>query len=135
MAEDVSSSVKAMGTISTPTSPRPAFANNRRKERPAYELDRMPDLAEQAAERLSSLEGTQLLGTTHLSIVAFRASAGDEATRAISDTLIASRAMHVSSTTIDGYVYVRLAFLNQRTTQAVLDTVVDIVRSAVPHTA
>jgi aromatic-L-amino-acid decarboxylase len=94
------------------------------------ELDRMLDLAEQAAGVLSALDGIELSGTPHLSIVAFRSSAGDEATRAIFDTLIASRKVHVSTTTIDDYVYIRLAFLNQRTTQAVLDTVVDIVQSA-----
>jgi hypothetical protein len=49
--------------------------------------------------------------------------------------LIASRKVHVSTTTIDGHVYIRLAFLNQRTTDAVLDTVVDIVQSAVRSVA
>ena len=44
-------------------------------------------------------------------MVAFRAEAGDDATRAILDALLESRQVHVSSTTVDGDMYVRFAFL------------------------
>lgn len=91
------------------------------------ELDRMLDLAEQAAVRLASLPGVELIDRPELSVVAFRAQAGDEATRAILERLLDSSEVHVSSTTIDGHMYVRLAFLSQRTTEEVLDRVVEIV--------
>lgn len=91
------------------------------------ELDRMLDLAERAADRLGSLPGVELIDRPQLSVVAFRAQAGDDATRALLDGLLDSREVHVSSTTIDGGMYVRLALLNQRTTDEVVDRAIDIV--------
>ena len=58
-----------------------------------------------------ALPGVQLIDQPQLSVVAFRAEAGDDATRAILDTLLESRQVHVSSTTVDGDMYVRFAFL------------------------
>ena len=98
------------------------------------ELDRMLDLAEQIAAALASIDGIELLGAPDLSIVAFRATAGDTATRAILDELNASREVHVSSTTVDGSLFVRFAFLSQRTTPAVAERAVTIVRDAVAAT-
>ncbi len=94
------------------------------------ELDRMLDLAEHAATRLASIPGVELLDGPELSVVAFRAAGGDERTRNLFDALIASREVHVSSTTIDGRFYVRLVFLSQRTTTAIVDRAIDIVASA-----
>lgn len=94
------------------------------------ELDRMLDLAEHAAARLASIPGVDVLDDPELSVVAFRASSGDDATRRLLDVLITSREVHVSSTTIDGRVYVRLAFLSQRTTTAIVDRAIDIIASA-----
>ena len=99
------------------------------------ELDRMLDLTERAADALSSMSGVELLDAPELSIVAFRARAGDGPTRSIQDALLASREVHVSSTTIDGRLYVRLAFLSQRTTQAIVDRAIDLVESAVSGTS
>ncbi len=99
------------------------------------ELDRMLDLAAGAAQALSAMRGLALIGTPELSVVAFRATAGDDVTRTILDALLASRRVHVSSTTIDGRFYVRLAFLSQRTTDEVLDTALEIIRSALEHEA
>jgi aromatic-L-amino-acid decarboxylase len=94
------------------------------------ELDHMLDLAERAAESLGSIPGIELLGKPELSVVAFRASSGDEPTRWVLDSLLGSHEVHVSSTTIDGRLYVRLAFLSQRTTDAIVDRAIDIVESA-----
>ncbi|MDW3218610.1 MAG: aminotransferase class V-fold PLP-dependent enzyme [Acidimicrobiales bacterium] len=94
------------------------------------ELDRMLDLAEHAAIRLASIPGVDVLDDPELSVVAFRASSGDDATRRLLDVLVTSREVHVSSTTIDGRVYVRLAFLSQRTTTAIVDRAIDIIASA-----
>lgn len=94
------------------------------------ELDRMLDLAERAAVRLEAIPGIEVIDPPQLSVVVFRATAGDAQTRAILDALLDSRAVHVSSTTIDGSLYVRFAFLNQRTTDEVLDTAIGIVRTA-----
>ena len=93
------------------------------------ELNRMLDLASQAAERLDSLSGIQLIDSPELSVVAFRALAGDETTRDLLDALNSSRQVHVSSTTIEGDMYVRLAFLSQRTTEDVLNRALQIVES------
>ncbi len=91
------------------------------------ELDRMLDLAERAAERLTSMPGVELIDTPQLSVVAFRASAGEETTRAMLDALLDSREVHVSSTTINNRLYVRFAFLSQRTTDEILDRAIQIV--------
>lgn len=63
-----------------------------------------------------------------MSIVAFRASAGDPTTLRVLDALNGSREVHVSSTTIGARVYVRLAFLSQRTTEELAGRAVEIVR-------
>ena len=93
------------------------------------ELDRMLDLAERMAGRLGTLPGVQLIDQPQLSVVAFRAEAGDDATRAILDALLESRQVHVSSTTVDGDMYVRFAFLNQRTTDSIVDQAIQIVET------
>lgn len=76
-----------------------------------------------------ALPGVQLIDQPQLSVVAFRAEAGDDATRAILDTLLESRQVHVSSTTVDGDMYVRFAFLNQRTTDSIVDQAIQIVET------
>ncbi|GJM37899.1 MAG: hypothetical protein DHS20C19_12660 [Acidimicrobiales bacterium] len=94
------------------------------------ELDRMLDLAEHAAARLASTPGVELLDAPELSVVALRAAAGDDDTRRLLDVLVSSREVHVSSTTIDDRVYVRLAFLSQRTTTAIADRAIELIASA-----
>ncbi len=93
------------------------------------ELDRMLDLAERAADRLAALPGIVLIDRPELSVVTFRARAGHATTRAVFDALIDSRQVHVSSTTIDGDMYVRFAFLNQRTTLDIVDAAIEIVKA------
>lgn len=94
-------------------------------------LDLMLDLAENAAAVLADIPGIVLAGPPELSVVAFRALAGDSPTLHLLDVLNRSREVHVSSTTIDGHVHVRLAFLSQRTTKTMADRAVEIVRETV----
>lgn len=92
-----------------------------------FELDRMLDLAENAARDLAALPGIEVVAQPDLSIVGFRALAGDQASAAIAERLNASREVHVSTTTIGGRYIVRLAFLNHRTTSAIAERVVELV--------
>ena len=94
-------------------------------------LDRMLDLADDAADQLEGLPGVALAGRPELSIVAFRALAGDAATLHVLDVLNRSGEVHVSSTTIGGHVYVRLAFLSQRTTEEMAARAIELIREAV----
>jgi aromatic-L-amino-acid decarboxylase len=93
-------------------------------------LDRCLDLAQEAAKRIGAMPGVECVGGTDLSIVAFRAAAGDEATQAVVDAINGSGRFHVSSTTLDGRTTIRLAFLHPRTGQAELEGVLEIVRGA-----
>jgi aromatic-L-amino-acid/L-tryptophan decarboxylase len=92
-------------------------------------LDRMFDLAADAARRLADIDGITVLESPTLSITAFRAR-DDDMTETVLDALNRSGEVHVSSTTIDGLVHIRLAFLHPRTTQDHVDHVVSIVREA-----
>ena len=67
--------------------------------------------------------------SSELSIVAFRAEAGNEMSRLIAARMNDSRELHVSSTTIGQDFIVRLAFLSQRTTKEVAERAVATVRS------
>jgi aromatic-L-amino-acid decarboxylase len=93
-------------------------------------LDSMLDLAEAAASRLRELPTVELFTEPQLSILAFRSTLGDEATARLQQTLNESGRAHVSSTTINGRRWVRLAFLSQRTTAAVVDETLDLIASA-----
>jgi aromatic-L-amino-acid decarboxylase len=93
-------------------------------------LDLCLDLAEEAARQLSAMPGIECLGEPALSVVAFRAAAGDAATQAILDAIHASGRFHVSSTTLDGRLTLRFAFLHLRTRQAALERLLRIVRDA-----
>lgn len=95
------------------------------------ELDRMLDLAQRTASRLGAVRSIELVTEPELSIVAFRCRGGDEATAAVAAHLNRSREVHVSSTTVEGRLAVRLAYLNHRTTEAVADRAVDLVADAV----
>lgn len=94
------------------------------------ELDRMLDLAEWSAKELGQIAGVEVAANPELSIVAFRAAEGNEATRRIFEHMNESREVHVSSTTIGDMLYVRLAFLSQRTTKDVAEHALSLVRAA-----
>lgn len=89
-------------------------------------LDRCLDLARSAHERLAALPGIEVLHEPQLSIVVFRARAGDAATEALNAALNTSGTLHVSSTTLAGRSAIRLAFLHPRTTEAEIDAVLRV---------
>lgn len=93
-------------------------------------LDRMLDLAASSAAALERLPGIDVMDEPALSVVAFRATAGDEETRRIADHINRSRDIHVSSTTVGGQFLVRLAFLSQRTDLTVAERTVELVSEA-----
>jgi aromatic-L-amino-acid decarboxylase len=93
-------------------------------------LDRMLDLAELAVERLDAIDGTEVVSAPELSVVAFRATAGDAATDRILGAINGSGRFHVSSTTLDGRAVIRLAFLNPSTTREHVEGVVELIRTA-----
>jgi aromatic-L-amino-acid decarboxylase len=95
------------------------------------ELDRMLDLAQWAAAEVGAMPELELVCDPDLSVVAFSAGEGDEASRTILDHLNNSGDVYVSSTTIDGQLIVRLAFLSHRTTEAITERAVELVREAV----
>ena len=97
-------------------------------------LDSCLDHADEAARRLSAMPGIECVGETELSIVAFRATAGDEATQAVLEAINTSGRFHVSSTTLGGRATIRLAFLHPRTGRSELDGVVEIVGEALRGT-
>lgn len=94
------------------------------------ELDRMLGLAAVAAARLSQIPQIEVLMPPALSIVVFRARAGEEATDRILAAINNSGRFHVSSTTLQGHAAIRLAFLHPRTTVEHVDAVARIVRQA-----
>ena len=93
-------------------------------------LDRMLDLAELAAALLDATDGVEIVARPELSIVAFRAVQGDEATDRIQRALNTSGRFHVSSTTLDDRAVIRLAFLNPASTQRHVEDVVDLIGRA-----
>jgi aromatic-L-amino-acid decarboxylase len=94
-------------------------------------LDEKLDLAEHAHERLSSIPGLDVLERPELSIVAFRARAGDDASRALVREINATRSVFCSSTILDGRVTLRACILAVRTQRRHVDRLVDAVRNAV----
>jgi aromatic-L-amino-acid/L-tryptophan decarboxylase len=95
-----------------------------------HALDRSLDLAQLAAARLRAIPGVEVLHEPELSIVAFSAVHGDATTQRILAAINESGRLRVSSTTIQGRVAIRLAFLHPRTGEAQIDDVDRIVRQA-----
>lgn len=93
-------------------------------------LNRSLDLAWQAAGRLRAIAGIDVLNDPELSVVAFSAADGDAATRRILAAINESGQLRVSSTTLDGRIAIRLAFLHPRTSEAHIDAVEQVVRQA-----
>ena len=97
----------------------------------ASELDRMLDLARFAHERLAATPGILTAPAPDLSIVAFRAAAGDSATDDIVAALHGTGRFQVSTTTLDGLATIRFAFLSPRTTLERLVEALDLVAEVV----
>lgn len=83
----------------------------------ARELDRMLDLAEMAHDRLAAIPGIEVGPPPATSIVTFRAVAGDAATERMVAALHASGRFQVSTTSLDGRVTLRFAFLSPQVTE------------------
>jgi aromatic-L-amino-acid decarboxylase len=94
------------------------------------ELDRMLDLTAWTAQALAEMPEIEVIADPELSIVAFRAAAGDATTRTIARHMNDSGDVHVSSTTVDGHFLVRLAFLSQRTTHDVARRAIALIQEA-----
>lgn len=94
------------------------------------ELDRMLDLTEWAAGELAEIEGIEIVAAPELSIVGFKAGAGNDVSRRIADRLNAGAEVHISSTTIGDDFVIRFAFLSQRTTKEIAERGVGIVRES-----
>ena len=94
-------------------------------------LDSMLDLTARATSALRGMPGIELITEPELSIVAFRSTAGDTETARIQQVLNDSGRIHVSSTTIRDRLWIRFAFLSQRTTAAVVDDAIELVAGAI----
>lgn len=96
----------------------------------AQALDQCLDLALEAEARLRRLPGIAVYGRPVLSIVAFRALAGEAATESLLQRLNSSPDLRVSSTSIGGLSWIRLVFLSQRVSRAQIDRVIDHIQHA-----
>ena len=92
-------------------------------------LDEKLDLTRWLSEELLTMPGLEVPWEPSLSVVAFRA-ATDEATRAILDRVNASGRVFVSSTTIDGRVYIRPCIVVARTHRDRVGELADLIRAA-----
>ena len=95
------------------------------------ELDRMLDLAVWTAQALSEIDGIEVTTSQSLSVVTFCSTGGDAETRRMQLYVNASGDVHLSSTTIGERFVIRAAFLSHRTTSAVAERLVELVREAV----
>ena len=83
-------------------------------------------------DRLRDVEGLDLPWEPELSIVAFRPkNGGNEAAHALLERINAGRRVYLSSTVIDGDVYLRVCILSHRTDLARIEETVDIIAEAV----
>jgi aromatic-L-amino-acid decarboxylase len=100
----------------------------------ARELDRMLDLAEMAHRRLAAVPGIEVGPPPATSIVTFRAAAGDAATERVVAALHASGRFQVSTTSLDGRVTLRFAFLSPQVTEERVIEAIGIVASTMTVT-
>jgi len=94
-------------------------------------LNRCLDLAVEAAKRMRSIRGLVVLTEPELSIVAFRAMRGDAQTDRILHAINQSGEFQVSSTTLEGHTYIRLAFLHFRTMLETVSKLAAIVAAVI----
>jgi len=91
-------------------------------------LDEMLNLAAWAEQQIAAIPGFEVVCGCDLSVVAFRAVAGNAESRRIFDAVNATRELHLSSTTVDGHFVLRLAFLSQRTDMGVARRAIELLR-------
>lgn len=95
-----------------------------------FELDRMLDLAERAQAELGQSGRVETVGSPDLSVVVMRSVHGDKDTQFLLSYLNDSRRVHLSSTQMFGRDIIRLAFLNPRTNDQDLDSVIELLATA-----
>ncbi|MEZ4650455.1 MAG: pyridoxal-dependent decarboxylase [Candidatus Eisenbacteria bacterium] len=88
-------------------------------------LDAMLDRADWTAQQIAAMPAFEIVCKCDLSVVAFRAVAGDAESRRIFEALNATHELHLSSTTVDGQFVLRLAFLSQRAGMRVAERVIE----------
>jgi aromatic-L-amino-acid decarboxylase len=93
-------------------------------------LDEKLDLARLLYEALRELPALELPWEPELSIVAFRARAGDAAGRQLLEEINASGRVFLSSTVIEGRFFLRAAILSHRTHRDRVEEAVEIIRRA-----
>lgn len=93
-------------------------------------LDEKLDLAEWACEELKKIDGIELVAEPQLSITAFRVAGGNEMNKKVLERIIAGKKTFISSTTIDGFVTLRIALLCFRTHREDVEKTIEAVRSA-----
>jgi aromatic-L-amino-acid decarboxylase len=90
------------------------------------------ELTSRVHERLKRVDALDVPWEPQLSIVAFRPkNGGNEAARALLDRINNSKRVYLSSTEINGDVYLRVCILSHRTDRARIDEAIDIIESAV----
>lgn len=94
-------------------------------------LDEKLDLARLLFEALRGLPALEVPWEPDLSIVAFRARAGDAASQRLLEEINASGRVFLSSTVIEGSFLLRAAVLSHRTHRDRIEEAVEIVRRAV----
>lgn len=91
-------------------------------------LDEKLDLARLVWERLSAVEELELPWEPPLSTVAFRLRDGDDAAnRALLERINGSRRVFLSSTVIDGRLWLRISILSHRTHRDRIEEAIEIV--------
>jgi aromatic-L-amino-acid decarboxylase len=93
-------------------------------------LDEKLDLARTVYDELRAEPALEVPREPELSIVAFRSTGGDEATRALLTAINASRRIFLSSTVLDGRFTLRVCIVVHRTHADRVAEAVDIIRRA-----
>jgi aromatic-L-amino-acid decarboxylase len=98
-------------------------------------LDEKLDLAALFREGIQDAPGLEVPWETDLTVVAFRSTGGDEASRELLKRINASNRVFMSSTVIDGRFIVRACILCHRTHRDRVEEAVDVVRAAATEVA
>jgi aromatic-L-amino-acid decarboxylase len=93
-------------------------------------LDEKLDLARTVYDELRAEPALEVPREPELSIVAFRSTGGDEATRTLLAAINASRRIFLSSTVLDGRFTLRVCVVVHRTHADRIEEAIEIIRSA-----
>jgi aromatic-L-amino-acid/L-tryptophan decarboxylase len=93
-------------------------------------LDEKLDLAQLLYDGLQGTRGLEIPWEPELTVVAFRSTAGEEASRELLKRINASQRIFLSSTVIDGRFTVRACILCHRTHRDRIEEAIEIIRGA-----